>query len=45
MLDDIVINCLCQGHIVLSKVKVRSSKTLVIKLKVEVKVVSNLNRA
>jgi len=38
MLDIIVINCL-------KKVKVRSSKPLAIKLKVEVKVVSNLNRA
>ena len=38
MLDVVVINCL-------SKVKVRSSKPLFIKLKVEVKVVSNLNRA
>ena len=38
MLDVIAINCL-------SKVKVRSSKPLVIKLKVEVKVVPNLKRA
>ena len=38
MLDIIVINCLY-------KVKVRSSKPLVIKLKVEVKVVLNLNSA
>ena len=38
MVDVIVLNCL-------KKVKIRSSKPLVIKLKVEVTVVSNLNRA
>ena len=38
MLDVIVLNCL-------KKVKIRSSKYLVIKLLVEVKVVPNLNRA
>ena len=38
MLDVIVINCL-------TKIKVISSKPIVIKLKVEVKVVPNLNRA
>ena len=45
MPDVIVINSLCHGYIVSLKVKVKSSKPLVIKLKVKVKVVPNLNRA
>ena len=47
MLDFSVTNCLCHGHIVLfyKKSKITSSKPLVIKLIVEVRVVPNLNRA
>ena len=47
MLDFSVTNCLCHGHKVLfdKKLKLDHQKPLVIKLMVEVKVVTNLNRA